>query len=566
MRARGMGWPVRSDPLGLGLAPALVLATGLVAAGCQKAPYVDGVATATPTTAAANGAASGRQGFDWSDPIDAKILIVDFTLTAPPTVFVVGQAYRLEIRNSVAADRTLVAPGFFAAIAVHQLVVASGKSRLEPVGFRADAMEALAFEATKIIAEMIPPGFETPIEEPPDNPFALTPHEGPGEDAAALGDALPDDPFALGAPAEDLPDDPFALGPPAEDLPADPFALGGGVAQIPAEDMIDLEPAAPADLPVNPFAAAEALEPAQQEPADADNAVEGDPEQFAEGLAVERAQAEVLALRTAEAAQAAAEAAALEAEAAAVAAAEAAAVAAAEAAAVAAAEAAAVAAAEAAIVAAEAVAIEVAEAFAPPESAPDPVTELAEELAPEVGPNIEADLAPDLVSAPKPEPIPEPEPIIPLDDAAELTMLAVWTAEAPKFSAPDGLAIPANSSVFLTFMPLKAGTFEVGDGSRLGALRAFGTITFVASLGGGERPSEAAPPAANLAMLIAEAKDEVTVTLPLHVAPVEAPLQATPSPAPAETPLLGPVVTVPIDPAPTPALDPPAVGDDPGVP
>jgi hypothetical protein len=78
--------------------------------------------------------------------------------------------------------------------------------------------------------------------------------------------------------------------------------------------------------------------------------------------------------------------------------------------------------------------------------------------------------------APEPEPIPEPKPIIPLDDAAELAMLAVWTAEAPKFSAPDGLAMPANSSVFLTFVPLKAGTFEVGDDSRLGALRAFGTI------------------------------------------------------------------------------------------
>jgi hypothetical protein len=64
---------------------------------------------------------------------------------------VVAQAYRLEIRNLVAADRTLVAPGFFDAIAVRQLVVASGKSRLEPVGFRTNAMEALAFEATRLL-------------------------------------------------------------------------------------------------------------------------------------------------------------------------------------------------------------------------------------------------------------------------------------------------------------------------------------------------------------------------------------------------------------------------------
>ena len=139
----GMGRPARSDPLGLGLAPALVLATGLVVAGYQTVPVA--------TTAGANGATPGRQGFHWSDPIDAKILIADFTLTAPPTVFVVGQAYRLEIRNLVAADRTLVAPGFFDAIAVRQLVVASGKSRLEPVGFRANAMEALAFEATRLL-------------------------------------------------------------------------------------------------------------------------------------------------------------------------------------------------------------------------------------------------------------------------------------------------------------------------------------------------------------------------------------------------------------------------------
>jgi hypothetical protein len=101
-------------------------------------------------------------------------------------------------------------------------------------------------------------------------------------------------------------------------------------------------------------------------------------------------------------------------------------------------------------------------------------------------------------------------------------MLAVWTAEAPKFSAPDGLAMPANSSVFLTFVPLKAGTFEVGDDSRLGALRAFGTIA--------------------------------------------GPGAVTPLLGPVVTPLLEPVVTVPIDPAPTTALDPPAVGDDPGAP
>jgi len=69
-----------------------------------------------------------------------------------------------------------------------------------------------------------------------------------------------------------------------------------------------------------------------------------------------------------------------------------------------------------------------------------------------------------------------------------------------------------------------------------------------------------------LALLIAEAKDGITVTLPIPVDPAEAPLPATPLPDPAVTPLLGPVVTVPIDPAPTTALDPPAVGDDPGAP
>jgi hypothetical protein len=277
-----------------------------------------------------------------------------------------------------------------------------------------------------------------------------------------------------------------------------------------------------------------------------------DPEQFAEGLAVERAQAEALALRTAEAAKAAA----LEAEAAAVVAAEVAA----EAAAVAAAAAAATAAA-----AAEAAAIEVAEAFTPPEPAPEPV----EEPAPEFVPTIEADLAPELDPALEPEPVPEQVPIIPLDDAAELAMLAVWTAEAPKFSAPDGLPMPANSSVFLTFVPLTAGTFEIGDDSRLGAIRAFGTITFVESLGGGERPSEAAPPAANLALLIAEARDGGTIILPLPVDPAEIPDPAAPQ-------LLGPVVTVPINPPPPPApdplaldpspLDPPAAGDDFGIP
>ena len=76
--------------------------------------------------------------------------------------------------------------------------------------------------------------------------------------------------------------------------------------------------------------------------------------------------------------------------------------------------------------------------------------------------------------------------------------------------------MPANSSLFLTFIPLKSGVYEIADDSRIGALRTFGTITFATALGGGgQRLSEAAPPASNLAMLIAEATEGGTVTLPL---------------------------------------------------
>ena len=530
MGVTGTDLPARTNPFGPGLAPALVVATGLVVAGCQTAPEF-GVVAATPITDIQQG--GPPVAVDWSDPVDAKILIADFTLTAPTSVFVVGKAYRLEIRNLVPEDRTLIAPGFFDAIAVRQLVVASGKSRLEPVGFRADAMEALAFEATKIIAEMIPPGFEAPIEAPPTedpaNPFALG---EPAED-------LPADPFALDPPAEDLPEDPFALDPPAEDLPANPFALGEDAGDAPEPD-VGAEAVAVEEPPVAP-------EPAQEV---AENVIDGAPEEFAAGLAGERALAEALALRTIEAARAAADAAAQEAEAAAVAAAEA-----------------------ESLAAAEAAAIALAEALIPdpePEPEPEPIAdpgpepipEAPVEPAPEVALNIEADLAPELAPAPAPEPIIEPAPILPLDEATELALLADWTANAPQFSAPDGLPMPANSSLFLTFIPLKPGVFDFADDSRIGALRTFGTITFVTALGGGgQRLSEAAPAAANLAMLIAEAKEGGTVTLPLAAAPIEppaivpqalaAPVEPPAAPTPAENP---------------PPLDPPALGDDPGIP
>ena len=269
MHAWGMERPTLSNPLG----PGLALAAGLLVAGCGTARFDVGAAETPATNPLTEMEMTvPPAAVDWSNPTPAKILMADFTLTAPPIVFVVGQTYRLEIRNLIPLGRTFVAPGFFGAIEVRQFVIASGKSRLEPVGFAAEAMEALAFEATKIIAEMIPPGFETPVEEPP-NPFALTPAD---PDLAAAGP-----------------------------LPDDPFALGGAVEEPPAEVVV-LEPLDPADLPVNPFAlggdgpapeedVAPRPAPAVEEPPPA--VPDGDPAEFGEGLAAARAEAAEVALR-----------------------------------------------------------------------------------------------------------------------------------------------------------------------------------------------------------------------------------------------------------------------------
>ncbi len=574
MHAWGMGWPTRSDPLG----PGLALAVGFVVAGCGIARNFDVGAAQTP---AANPLTEIEMtvpptAVDWSSHTPAKILMADFTLTAPPTVFVVGQTYRLEIRNLIPLGRTFVAPGFFGAIEVRQFVIASGKSRLEPVGFAAEAMEALAFEATKIIAEMIPPGFETPVEEPP-NPFALTPADpdlaaaGPLPDdpfalaGAAPGDALPENPLALAGevPADALPENPFALAGevPADALPDDAFALGGAVEEPPAEVVV-LEPVDPADLAVNPFAlggdgpapqedVAPRPAPAADEPPLA--VPDGDPAEFGEGLAAARVEAAEVALRDQALREQQQKEEELRLEAAR----------------------------EEAARQAMAENVNVPEEPAPapapqPEPAPEPAIEPAIEpdvepvIDPVIGAVVEADLAPDLGPAPPPEPA--PAPIIVLDDAAELALLTNWTAQAPRFAAPDGLELPANSSVFLTFMPLKSGTFEIGDGSRFAGLAATGTITVVAAVGGGERLSEAARPAANLAMFMAEVLEgpalSVAEPIPPELGDVDPLIQPPPTPnVELEAPAPAPVAPTPTPPPDPPAaLDPAPTPNDPGLP
>ena len=424
MHAWGMEWLTRSNPLG----PGLALAAGLVVAGCGTTGFFNVGAAETPAidpSTVVEGTAPPT-AVDWSNPTGAKILMADFTLTAPPTLFVVGQTNRLEIRNLIPLSRTFVAPGFFGAIEVRQFVIASGKSRLEPVGFAAEAMEALAFEATKIIAEKIPPGFEAAVEEPP-NPFALTPAdpelaaagqlpadpfalagEGP---AGALPDgpfalagegpdgALPDDPFALAGegPAGALPDDPFALAGegPAGALPDDPFALGGAVEDPPAAVVV-LAPVDPADLPANPFApggGAQVPRPTPAAEAPPPAVPDGDPAEFAEGLAEAAVLAAEIALRKEELRRQKAEREAAAEEAAARTEAEAAAI-------------------EAAEVAANvnAPGEPAPEPEPEPEPAPEPIIEPAIEpvadpvVDPVIGAVVEADLDPDLGPAPPQNP------------------------------------------------------------------------------------------------------------------------------------------------------------------
>ena len=97
-------------PAGSGMASAAVLAISLAVGGCETV-FVAKAGSETPTTAP-----TAAHAVDWSKPIPAKILIADFTLGVPPTEFVVGQSYQLEIRNVSSSGRSFVAPGFFRAI------------------------------------------------------------------------------------------------------------------------------------------------------------------------------------------------------------------------------------------------------------------------------------------------------------------------------------------------------------------------------------------------------------------------------------------------------------------
>ncbi len=392
------------------MASAAVLAISLAMGGCETV-FVAKTVSEIPTTAPPAGHA-----VDWSKPIPAKILIADFTLGVPPTEFVVGQAYQLEIRNVSASGRSFVAPGFFRAITVRQLVVSTGKPRLEQAGFGADAMEALAYRTAEVIAAMLPPGFE--LVDEPDDSFVLN--------------LTPEQEAALAQPVA-----------PAGDLPANPFALGGEVA---------------GELPANPFALA------------------GDGAEIADAAAAEAdLGGEVLAL--------------------------------------------------------------VEEPAAPeigPEVADAPMAANLEEMIPEeIAPAEPAPL--DFAANVEPlEAVPDVPEVLIVDEAEELTLLAEWTALEGAFAAPSGLDLPPNSSMFLTFAPTTPGTFEVRDSSRIAGLGARGVVTFV-NPGDLARLPEAARAAADLALLIGEARDGLTVEPPTGAIPTEA------SPAAAEPPAeLGP--------------------------
>lgn len=472
MRTCGGGRPARSKHFGpkrAGMALATAVSLAAATGGCGTA--INGDVGAAGRTLAEAATPVAALTVDWSNPIAAKILMADFSLAAPPTNFVVGQSYRLEIRNVTATQKSFVAPGFFHAIAVRNLVVSTGKPRLEQAGFEADVMEALAYRTAEVIAAMLPPGFE--LVEEPDDSFVLnlTPEQEAAlaQPVAPAGD-LPANPFALeGGVGGPLPDDPFALGEAAPDkLPADPFAL--------AEPVLD-------ELPANPFALAGEI--ADVPAADIPEADLGD---------------EILALVE------------------------------------------------------EPAEVDAAVPEAPP--APEPEAPMIEpQVAPAVPPaNLEEVVAENVIveDAEPLQAAADPAAMPDLNDADELALLAEWTTQAAAFAAPEGLYLPPNSSVFLTFVPLRAGTYEVEDDARIAGIGAKGTVTFV-NPGTLARLPEAARPAADLALLIAEARDGQTIdphgpNEPAEI--VDEPIAPAPEP--------------PFEPMPEP--DPHPGADDPGPP
>ena len=417
----------RLGRMSLGLAvAALSLATG----GCGTATDegAGGGVKLTPEAAVLQAAPT------WDNPVRATVILADRFVTAGEIQFVVGRAYRMEVRNISAEDRSFVAPRFFRSIALRELVYAADTRRRGQAGFSAEAMEALADRTVETIAAMRLPSFLLALA--PENPFDLP---APAADepipAEPVEQLLPADPFALAAepteqqgpaePAEQqLPADPFALpaepanqqvpAPAEQRLPADPFALAAAAADgpIPAEPVEQQGPGEPAD---------------QQPPADP--------------LALEApAGAEI----------------------------------------------------EAPVLAA----------------APEPaeVAEIADGAGEAAGPQ---------------------------EAAVSMATLAEWTAQAEAFAESGGLEIPGGTSAFLSFVPLKSGIFPVSGGNRFAPRSASDAITVV-DPGEAVPLFEAARPAANLALLMAEAQRGLVAPAPEAPAPEvpapEVPMPAVPAP------------------------------------
>jgi hypothetical protein len=203
----------------------------------------------------------------WANPTVADVLLTDFAIAPSSRTFVVGEAVRLQIRNTGDVDHVFAAPGFFNAVAVRTVTAIDEPRQPAPTGYTGEKMTELAYHGVAQIIRLTP--HEQELAQTTRNPFDGPPAPAtPIDFGDLLGDlgALGADPFGINAPAQanplgdiapaPTPVNPFAPAPP----PANPFDVLGGLAAAPPATPAPPAPAAQAQAPT-----VEGLPPAREE-------------------------------------------------------------------------------------------------------------------------------------------------------------------------------------------------------------------------------------------------------------------------------------------------------------
>jgi uncharacterized cupredoxin-like copper-binding protein len=235
-----------------------VAAAGLSACSGPRAQ----LGAAAPATAAVDKLVRGAQ---WDNPAVADILLTDFAIAPAARTFVVGEAVRLQIRNTGNVAHTFSAPGFFEAVAIRTVTATNEPRMPRPTGFSGAKMEEIAFHGVGQVIRLTPHEQElarnsrNPFDRPagPARPIDFGDLLGDlgafGADRFGLNTPTPPNPFGDIAPGllEGLGGGAAAASPPratpapaTRAVPANPFDVFGALGAAPAPAPTPAAPAA----------------------------------------------------------------------------------------------------------------------------------------------------------------------------------------------------------------------------------------------------------------------------------------------------------------------------------